>query len=151
MTREADPTRHLQPAPFPEESLGEYLPVNAGRPRAAAPQMVDISAVESALARLETTLDEETAGLKARAAVDLEEINRRKSRSLLELTRLSRNLPAGAEIDLRDAVDRVRTKLRDNQRTVDLHVSAVREIADMMATALSEAESDGTYALGARK
>ena len=77
--------------------------------------------------------------------VDFDAFNQRKSRSLLELSRLSRRPPAHPDAALRQAMDRVRGKLDRNQSAIQRHLGAVAEIADMMATALHEAESDGTY------
>lgn len=71
---------------------------------------------------------------------------RRKSHSLLELTRRSRALPPdGGDIVLRERLDVLRDKLVQNQGILGLHVAAVREIADLMADVLGEADSDGTY------
>ena len=44
------------------------------------------------LKRLEATVEAETEALSANAALDLDAVNRAKSRSLLELTRLARGL-----------------------------------------------------------
>lgn len=153
MLGEDDPSRGLEAAPFPEENLAGYMPSGRQPPQRAVPvpRHAEAGAVESALSRLEETLDAETAGLRAGQPIDFEEVNRRKNRSLLELTRLSRNLPADRNDELRTTVERIRDKLSQNRRTVDLHVSAVREIAEMMSAALSEAESDGTYAMAPKR
>ena len=66
---------------------------------------------------------------------------------LLELTRLARALPARKRRRARRAARALREKLAHNQRTLGLHVNAVREIADLMVSVLGEAESDGTYGM----
>jgi hypothetical protein len=153
MTREADPTRHLRPPAFPELSLGEYLPAGAKRRPVegvrAAP--ASIAALEGALKRLEETIDEETSALASLRPVDIQEYNRRKSRSLLELTRIARTMPQHGESDLGDLLGRLHAKLERNHTVLNLHLTAAREIADLMAGALAEAESDGTYGMSSRR
>ncbi len=153
MTREADPTRHLRPPAFPELSLGEYLPAGSKRRPAegtrAAP--ASIAALESALKRLEETIDDETSALASLRPVDIQEYNQRKSRSLLELTRLSRGLPDSGKSDLDHLLKRLHAKLERNHTVLNLHLMAAREIADVMAGALAEAESDGTYGMSSRR
>jgi hypothetical protein len=106
----------------------------------------------ASLTRLEATIDAETQALLARAPIDQDEFNRRKSQSLLELTRLTRRLddaPAGPE--LAACLTRLRDKLARNQEVVALHLRAVEEVSEVVATALRAAESDGTYAPAARR
>jgi flagellar biosynthesis/type III secretory pathway chaperone len=154
MTREPDPTRHLRPPVFPELSLGEYLPAGAKRradsePRLAAP--APIAALKSALMRLEETIDQETSALESLQTGEIHEFNRRKSRSLLELSRLVRTLPENRESDMRDLLKRLRSKLVRNHTLLNVHLTAAREIADLMAGALAEAESDGTYGMSSKR
>jgi len=154
MTREADPTRHLRPSAFPELSLGEYLPAGS-KLRAAedvrAIATASVAALKSALIRLEETIDQETSALEALQPADIHEFNRRKSRSLLELTRLSRTLPENPEPDLRELLKRLRAKLQRNHTVLNLHLTAAKEISALMAGALAEAESDGTYGMPSRR
>jgi hypothetical protein len=136
---------------FPETSLGGYLPVvrnhqrNPEDSRASAPTTP--AAFAAALDRLEEALDEETGALRSRQPVDLDELNRRKSRSLLELTRLSRGLAAPPDGALGARLRALAGKLAENRDVLALHLGAVREIADLLVNALGEAESDGTYAV----
>ena len=102
-------------------------------------------AVQEAINRLEEIIDIENAALADGATVDFNDLNRRKSQSLLELTRLSRMLPVGAPPGLRQAITRLRDKLIHNHRTLGLHVAAVKDIAELMVNAMAAAESDGTY------
>ncbi len=99
----------------------------------------------AALGRLDGVIAEETEALTHRRAVDLDEINRRKSQSLLEITRLARTLPAGRQPQLGARLAAVRDRLAANHRLLGLHMEAARELADLMAGLLSDAESDGTY------
>lgn len=111
----------------------------AGRPTPAA-------ILESALARLEEIVDQETAALRGYVAVNLKEFNDRKNHALLELTRALRQLPAGKEGEaLGGRVDRLRTKLELNRIVLRMHLDAVREVSMTISDAIRDAESDGTY------
>lgn len=100
----------------------------------------------AALRRLEDTVEAETESLLARRPADHAAYNRAKSQSLLELTRLTRGLDP-TEIDAATAIQlaRLRDKLARNQEVVALHLRAVEEIGETLATAALSADSDGTY------
>ncbi|WP_371347794.1 hypothetical protein [Ancylobacter sp. IITR112] len=101
------------------------------------------------LDRLEEAVDEETSALARRRPLDFEEINRRKSRSLLELTRAIRSLPAQpggpGESALSARLAGLRTRLEANQDMLRIHLAAAQEIAALLGREMGEAESDGTY------
>ena len=99
----------------------------------------------ASLTRLEATIDAETAALSAHAAFDQDAFNRRKSQSLLELTRLARREDALADPEVAACLGRLRDKLARNQQVVALHLRAAEEVSDVVARALRAAESDGTY------
>jgi hypothetical protein len=104
-----------------------------------------------ALARLEAVVDAETAALRSRAAIDLKEFNDRKSQGLLELTRAMRLFDvATADKPVLDRLAALRAKLATNRAVLGTHLEAVREIATVVADALRDAESDGTYSLSIR-
>ncbi|ACB78846.1 conserved hypothetical protein [Methylorubrum populi BJ001] len=98
------------------------------------------------LKRLEATVEAETEALAANAPLDLGAVNRAKSRSLLELTRLARGIDA-ANIDAETGIvlARLRDKLIRNQEAVALHLRAVEEVGETLQASLQAAESDGTY------
>jgi len=135
---------------FPETSTGAYFPAGARRAAAAQPAPLPPSAAMSAflaaLDRLEETLDFETGMLRAHRPFDFEDVNNRKSRSLLELTRMARGLPAASRDLLAPRLKGLSSKLIANQAVLKLNLDAVREIAALLVGALGEAESDGTYA-----
>ncbi|MGX5774148.1 flagellar protein FlgN [Methylorubrum zatmanii] len=100
----------------------------------------------ASLKRLEATIEAETEALAANGALDLDAVNRAKSQSLLELTRLARSVEAGAlDADTGIVLARLRDKLIRNQEAVALHLRAVEEIGDVLQASLQAAESDGTY------
>ncbi len=142
--RSAQPLRSANA--LPELDVGSYLPTHRRPQRPEAPPATPaVSAIAAALDRLEVLVEQETSAFEKRETVDLDEINRRKSHSLLEITRLARSLPLTGDPALSVRLTRLRDRLVANHRLLGLHLAAVREIADLMVGVLSEAESDGTY------
>ena len=151
MLREYAPKPQPQPGRAPEIDIASYLP-NRAPPSAPplarpAPRSVPaaIAAMHAAIGRLEETIGEEIAALEANAAADFSDINRRKSQSLLEITRLSRALPLGSEGELAPSLRRLREALAADHRLLGLHLAASRQLSELMIGVLHEAESDGTY------
>ncbi len=145
---------YVPPTITPELGLGDYFAPGKRQPsgeekRTAVSDVV--TAIESAIERLEQVVDEENAALGRHEPVDLAEIAKRKSHSLLELTRRARALPPGSDAVLRNRLDTLRDKLVQNRDILGLHVAAVREISDLMASVLGEADSDGTYEMAPRR
>jgi hypothetical protein len=106
---------------------------------------VMLSLVESAIERLEEAVEQETAALRNRAGADLREFNDRKSQGLLELTRAMRHIEGVPGPELATRLGRLRAKLEINSAQLKMHLEAVREISAVMADAMRNAESDGTY------
>jgi hypothetical protein len=98
------------------------------------------------LERLEETLDLETAALLSRDLKNLDEFNRRKSQSLLEISRMVRSAEAVA-LDgfAAKRFERLKVKLERNQEILQRHMRAVQEIASLISGAIQVAESDSTY------
>lgn len=109
-----------------------------------------LAAAAGSLDRLEEVIDLESAALRAHRAIDLDDVVRRKSCTLLELTRVARVLPADSGAALKARVARLRAKLDENHALLRTHLAAMREIADLLSGALREAESDGTYTMQVR-
>lgn len=107
---------------------------------------VSANALVACIERLEDVLDLENIALVERRDADLQDCSRRKSRALLELTRIARALPPSAiETNARAGIGRLREKLIRNRDLLQIHISAVREVADLLARVISDTESDGTY------
>lgn len=131
-----------------ETSPGAYASARKGRNAAGDAPLSPSAAVTAfvaALDRIERTIDEETTRLLKHQPLDLQDFNARKSRSLLELVRLSRALPAIADEGVRQRLRRLQSRLHRNRDVLKLNLDAVREIGDLLLSALGEAESDGTY------
>lgn len=103
------------------------------------------STLLSALERLEDLVREETQALRAHADIDFAEISRRKSRSLLELTRIARAVPPRLDTGTLQRVRVLRDALEQNFELLGLHLAAAQEVGSILHSAIREAESDGTY------
>lgn len=139
--------RHAAPSPaaqsLPQAGAGALRP----QPQATAvARGTIVSMLEVSLARLEEIVDQETAALKSRQPIDLNEFNNRKSQALLELTRMLRSMQGVETIPEAAArVGSLKAKLVLNQQALKMHLEAVREISTTLADAIRHAESDGTY------
>jgi flagellar biosynthesis/type III secretory pathway chaperone len=103
-------------------------------------------AVAQVLQRLEEVVQQETAALRSHRVVDLQDFNTRKSQGLLELSRLLR-IAEGAPLDkiLLARLKSLREMLEANRTVLKIHLDAAHEISTIMADAIRDSESDGTY------
>jgi hypothetical protein len=102
--------------------------------------------ISPVIERLLQTLDAENELITSGKRVDYEALNQRKNQALLELTRLA-PMVAGAEAtpSLRNALETLRAKLDANQRLLKIQVNAARKVSDIIACAIKDMQSDGTY------
>jgi flagellar biosynthesis/type III secretory pathway chaperone len=110
-------------------------------------------ALANAVTRIERLLDQEAVLLEHRDIGALRELNIRKSQGLLELSRTMQALHsvdrASWSFDPAVLLSRLRAKLETNRKILDLHLRAAREVSLVIARAIEEQESDGTYGAGA--
>ena len=99
-----------------------------------------------AIARLTEAIERETLDLGDPEAVDYRAHAQRKSQGLMELNRLT---PALATLrghpGLRAALSDLLDKLDANQRLLHAKLQAARTVAEIVARAISDGQSDGTY------
>jgi hypothetical protein len=148
MPGEYAPKLPSAPGRAPEIDLGSYLPNRAPAPPpkpAPRPMPSAVAAMHAAIGRLEETIAMEITALNESLAADFTDINRRKSQSLLELTRLARTLPVGNRGDLAPRLRKLSDALATDHRLLGVHLAASRQLSDLMIGVLHEAESDGTY------
>jgi hypothetical protein len=114
----------------------------ANSDRAQSPAAMILPVVD----RLRQALDEENEDIARRGAVDYHAYNMRKSQGLLELKRLA---PALADKQvgpvLRVALADLYTKLETNRRMLRTQLNAAQAVANIIARAIRESQSDGTY------
>jgi len=105
------------------------------------------------ISRLEEILDLETEMLKQHRPIVLHDFNHKKSHGLLELSRAMDAIRAldrsSFDFDARTPLAGLRVKLESNLSMLRTHLHAVGEIAAIIARAIQDHESDGTYTAGA--
>jgi hypothetical protein len=103
-------------------------------------------ALPAALDRLVSILADEEAALARGDRRALEDVIQRKSRSLLELTRLARadRLPRAMRDD-EGRLPEVRGRLSRNAALLETHLAAAREVGELIAASIAREEWDGTY------
>ncbi len=98
--------------------------------------------------RLERVLDFETEALSHNRPCNLVESCGRKRQGLLELSRLLPTLASTEERErARGRLSRLESKIERNRKVLDVQIGAVRQVADIIARTLRDAESDGTYSM----
>jgi hypothetical protein len=137
------------PSPRPQAGTGASGPKSA--PQRAEDKGGINSILEKVVQRLEETVEQETASLRSHAPTDFKEFNTRKSQGLLELDRVLRMLGnAQPSEEVKAQLRSLRQKLEDNRNILQIHLDAVRDVAGLIADALRNAESDGTYSVSFR-
>ena len=115
------------------------------RPQSPAGQG-ELAAALPVIERLRETIVAETNDIAAGGPVDYEAYSRRKTLALLELSRL---LPAferaSAGAALRDPLLDLIARLEANRRALGVQVKAAAAVADIIARAIHDGQSDGTY------
>ncbi|VTZ23990.1 conserved hypothetical protein [Methylocella tundrae] len=105
----------------------------------------------NAVEKLESLLDLETQLLRQNKPVALHDFNHKKSYGLLELSRAMSACRAhdrsAFDFEARAPLGRLRTKLESNLASLQTHLTAVGEIAAIIARAIQDHESDGTYSI----
>lgn len=106
-----------------------------------------LTALMTAIRRALDVVEAETLALRDNASADLKVFEHRKSQVLLDLERARQAVPAYALTeDIKELLERLRLALQDNMTLLFRHLSAVKEISDLVAQSMLDAESDGTYA-----
>lgn len=96
--------------------------------------------------RLTELLEQETEQLKVNELGNLSHFIDQKSRGLFDLNRALASQEDISSIDgLKEELARLRRACESNQAMLSMHLSSVQEITEVIATAMRQAESDGTY------
>lgn len=102
--------------------------------------------IKSVLGRLEMIIDNENNRIGTDPEFDLKVSNAHKSRCLYELSMLFRDTdPAELAVVHIEQLHGLKKKLVLNARRVEAHLEAVRAVADILRSAVQNADADGTY------
>jgi hypothetical protein len=133
---------------MPFETDAGTGPHSAAADQGSVPAAANV-ALKHAATRLLQLLERETTALRERQPVDLDDLCHRKNQALLELSRIGRRVDGeGVDEQLRSLLGALRERLDENKSVLALHLQAVGEVADILAAAIRDAESDGTYSTG---
>lgn len=101
------------------------------------------------LGHLEALLDLENEKIGKDSSFDLAASSTAKSRCLFEITTLLRHKQNQDEfVRYQDQLSSVQNKLSLNKQKLEIHMEAVRGIADLIKDTVKNAEDDGTYSMG---
>jgi hypothetical protein len=103
-------------------------------------------ALAKTIERVTNMIDLETQSLKNYRSIDLVGFNHQKSHALLELTRAMRAIPDDAlDADILNGLGTLRERLQNNLDTLTIHLKAVKQLSALIARAIEDDNSDGTY------
>ena len=104
------------------------------------------SSLHTVIARLGTFIELETDQIQSEKNFDFGASSEKKSRLLFELNRACRGLDF-TQLDraVLTELSRLKRALARNEARIKAHLSAVREVSDLMVTILKNEEADGTY------
>lgn len=126
----------------PQAAIGQH-PVQA----TVAATAILTAQAEDIIDRLCHVLNQETEALRTGGDADLKEFTERKSRLMLELRHATADVALTPSDPTPAALEKLRQHLAENQKLLDLHMRAVREISDIVAEAIKDSDSDGTYSM----
>lgn len=139
----------VKPRPAPARARAPVRPASDDMPVPAPPQPPSDPRVASFMTivdRLESIVESETGALKRNMPAKVAETGQRKRQGMLDLGRAMRGLAKeSADPRVQERLARFSTALEDNRRTLDVHLRAVRDVAEVIAKSMREQESDGTY------
>jgi hypothetical protein len=111
-----------------------------------APEDRALIALLPVLERLCAIVDAENEELARRASVDYQGHSQRKNQGLLELARMKASLASSrANPAISGALGNLSTKLDLNRRLLGAQLRAARTVASIVARAIRDGQSDGTY------
>lgn len=120
----------------------------AGAPVGTSHFVVLRDGMAKAIDRAVGLIDLETESLRAYRPVDLAACNHQKSHALLELTRAMRAVPANLiDREILQGLALLREKLEENLEVLNVHLKAVRQVSALIARAIEDDDSDGTYSV----
>jgi hypothetical protein len=106
--------------------------------------VTDLMAV---IKRLGDLMVEETQAFRSGTHGGLSDFNYRKAHCFLELNRAMAAVQSVAQPNplLAELLRDLRAKIEVNKSVLEMHLDAVHEVASILAAAIRQSESDGTY------
>ena len=99
-----------------------------------------------AVERINDIVKREIGGVQQSASFDLSELNDQKARVLQQFSKAIRALEIDKSKDIvLPVLDELKVVLSDNLRILHYHLEAAREVSAIIAKAMIDADSDGTY------
>ncbi len=112
----------------------------------ANPETSTLAAILPAVERLRDAVEAENAELARGGVSDYPAHSRRKSHGLLELNRMRAALASVSENgQAREALADLSSKLDLNRRLLEVQLRAARKVSSILAKAIRDGQSDGTY------
>lgn len=125
---------------FADQPRRQTSTTAAGNPHGAEAMALAI------VARLGEAISAENEAIARRERIDYPAYNLRKSQGLLELNRLVPSFTgASASPILRAALHGLNTVLEHNQRLLRVQYDAAMAVSNIVAQAIRDSQSDGTY------
>lgn len=113
-----------------------------------APEGMRTDNLLALIARIEKSIEAETASIRSNPAFDMAAANTRKGRHLYELGRAFKSIrQQEVSAEHRAAMIRLRESVATNEATIKAHLSAVSEVASLLQDAIERAQADGTYSV----
>jgi len=119
---------------------------NANNSKTGGMDEASVATILPVVERLRVVIDAENQEIAARRAVDYRTHTQRKNQGLFELTKL-KGLIAGARRHpaVAAAFSDLSARLDINYRLLGAQLKAARTVSDIVARAIRESQSDGTY------
>ena len=113
---------------------------------AAVAQSGQQSSLHMVISRLGTFIELETEQIQSNKNFDFGASSEKKSRLLFELNKASRGCDFSTlDRSVIDQLAHLKKALASNEAQIKAHLSAIREVSDLMVDILKNEEADGTY------
>ena len=107
---------------------------------------VQQASLKTVIARLGNFIEAETAEIQSNRNFDFQASSEKKSRLLFELNRASRGCDfSQLDRSVIQELMRLKQALAENEVKINAHLSAIREVSDLMVNIMKNEEADGTY------
>ena len=104
------------------------------------------ASLKAVITRLGAFVENETAEIRSNRQFDFQASSEKKSRLLFELNKASRGCDFSTlDRSVIDQLAHLKKALASNEAQIKAHLSAIREVSDLMVDILKNEEANGTY------